>query len=333
MTGFGPGSGRRPLLVAFASVALWALLLVVSRIVLVTWDVDPWSFTFVQLIAGGVVSIVASTAVVGGEASGEAVEAADWSSLRRVRTWLYGSFRVTTAAAFTAALAHTTVTYAGLLGTINLVLGVIGAAIVYGRWPGRGEYVGLALVAAGIALLVATRLDGGLRNPAVALMLVSELAVVGAALVAESHPDNAGESRTVRLRFSGVVLVLTASLFLALRLAQQAIGGGPLGATIDTSPSMWIAGIVVGVTLRGPAMYTALNATRLVGAEVYLMVTASLAFAGLLLETAAGALGVVDRPTFDAIDGLLLAIIACGAVSVFAARRRATARGAAATVT
>ncbi len=321
MIGSAPGPAPRPLLVAFGSIALWAVLLVVSRIVLVTYDVDPWSFTFVQLIAGGAVSIAAS-------AGGEPV---DWSSLRRGRTWLYGAFRVTTAAAFTAALAHTTVTYAGLLGTINLVLGVIGATLVYGRWPSRPEYAGLAVVLAGVALVAATRLDGGLRNPAVALMLVSELAVVGAALVAESHPDNAGESRNVRLRFSGVVLVLTASLFLALRLVQQAIDGGPLGDTVDTSPAMWIAGIVVGVTLRGPAMYTALNATRLVGAEVYLMVAASLAFIGLVLETAAGALGVADPPTFDAIDGVLLVTIASGAVSVFAVRRQATAGAASAT--
>lgn len=292
--------------------------MVVSRIVLVAYDVDPWSFTFVQLITGGAVSVAMS-------AGGDAV---DWSSLCRPQTWLYGILRVTTAAAFTAALAHTTVTYAGLLGTTNVVLGVVGAALFFGRWPSRTEYAGLALLVAGVAMLIGTQLDGGLRNPAVTLMLISEFAVVGASLLAERHPDNVADDRRVRLRFSGVVLLLTATLFLVLRLLQQAIGGGSLAAAVDASPAMWIAGVAVGVALRGPAMYTSLNAVRLVGADVYLMVAASLAFIGLLLETVAGILGVIEPATYGPVDAILLIIIATGAVSVFACRRRATAAGA-----
>ncbi|MEL6984479.1 MAG: DMT family transporter [Actinomycetota bacterium] len=308
-----PSSRDQRLLVAFASIALWALLLVVSRIVLVTYEVDPWSFTFVQLIAGGAVSVAAS-------GRGGTV---DWSSLRRIQTWLYGGLRVITASAFTAALAHTTVTYAGLLGTTNVVFGVIGAALVFGRRPGGAEYVGLGLIVVGVSLVIASRLEGGVRNPAVALMLISEVAVVGASLLAESHPDNAGHDRRARLRFSGVVLLATATLFLLVRLLQEGIDGGSLGAAVDVSPVMWIAGILVGVTLRGPAMYTSLNAIRLVGAEVYLMVAASLAFIGLAMETVAGRIGVVEPASYGALDVVLPTLIAAGAVSVFAIRQRA----------
>jgi len=64
-----------PLTVAGISLGFWALLLVASRILLVRFGFDPWSFTFIQLIVSGGVLIVLSR---GGNV--------DWRSLRRWST-------------------------------------------------------------------------------------------------------------------------------------------------------------------------------------------------------------------------------------------------------
>ena len=310
-----PASSGSPLLFTFGSFGLWALLLVASRVILVRFDLDPWSFAFVQLMAGGIVLIARST---GGEP-------ADWSSLRRVRTWLYGALRVASTAAYTAALVHATVTHTGMLGTNKVVLGVVGASLAFGRRPVGRELGGHLAILAGIGLLATTRLDGGARNPAVALVLLSDLAVVASSLIAEAHPDNNADNPAVRLRFSGTVLLITAGLFLVFRLLQEGVASGSAGFGVGSGAAVWIAGLLVGVALRGPAMHCSLKAIRLAGADVYLMVAPSLVVAGLAFETIATALGLLDRATFGAADLALLCLIACGVGWVVTARRSASA--------
>lgn len=305
-----------PLAVAFFSVALWALLLVVTRVVLSRYDIDPWAFALIQLVSGGSVLIVRS------KRSSEV----DWRSIRRTRTWVYGVLRVTTATAFTAALVHTTVTYAGLLGTINVVLGVLGARLVFGRRPSGAEVVAHCVVVAGVVAVVALRLEDGVRNPAVALMLISEVAVVASSLLAEAHPDNNASDPSVRLRFTGTVLVLTALLFLMIQVPLRVLADGSTTLDLYFSPSLWISGLIVGIVLRGPAMHSSLQAIRLAGTEVYLMATASLPFFGLIFEYSAGHLGLIAAPQYEASDLVLLATIAIGAVAVLGARQRVARR-------
>lgn len=304
-----------PLLFTLGSFALWALLLVVSRVILVRYDVDPWSFAFVQLIAAGIVLIALST---GGEP-------ADWSSLLRIQTWVYGTLRVTTAAASTAALFHVTVTHAGMQGTSKVVFGVVGARLAFGRRPAGLEYGGHLVILAGISVLIATRLDGGIRNPAVLLILVSDLTVVASSLVAEAHPDNNSDNPTVRLRFSGTVLLVTAALFLVFRVLQEGIAWRSGRFGIESGAAVWISGLVVGIALRGPAMHCSLKAIRLVGAEVYLMVAPSLLLAGLMFETIATSLGLIEPAGYGAIDIVLICVIAGGVGWVFSTRRSAHA--------
>lgn len=303
-------SRGQALLFTFGSVALWALLLVTSRILLVRLEVDPWSFTFIQLVAGGILLIALST---GGDST-------DWSSLRRPGTWIYGVLRVVTAGAFTAALIHATVTYAGLLGTINVVFGVAGASVVYKRRPSSRELWGHVVIMAGIAALIFGRLDGGVRNPAVLLMFISEVAVVASTLVAETHPDNNSHNPKVRLRFTGTVLLVTALLFLAVRVLQDGIQVQAGGDDVGLTGALWASGLVVGLVLRGPVMHSSLKAIRLVGAEVYLMMAASLPFIGLVFETVAGSLGLIERANYTAADVALVGAIAGGAVWVISAR-------------
>ncbi|MEM8857267.1 MAG: hypothetical protein AAGD96_03045 [Chloroflexota bacterium] len=301
------------LIYTFFAIALWTLLLVVSRVILLVYAIDPWSFTFLQLISGGLLLIGLST-------GGEAV---DWSTIRRPSTWFYGVLRVTTSAAFTAALVHVSVVYAGFLGTINVVMAVLGVWMVFGRRPTILELPGHILIVGGILALIMLRFENGWRNPAVLLMFVSEIAGVGTAIIAERHPDNNSTNPRTRLRFSGVVLILTAAFFLILRIGQTVYAGAEAAdlANMQINWPLWIAGLLVGIVLRGPAMHVSLQAIRLVGTEIYILAAALLPFIGWGFEAIAGRLGVMTPPPSSMIDVVLGVIIMGGAVLIFATRR------------
>ncbi|MDH3772049.1 MAG: hypothetical protein OET79_13835, partial [Nitrospirota bacterium] len=233
-----------PLTVAGISLGFWALLLVASRILLVRFGFDPWSFTFIQLIVSGGVLIVLSR---GGNV--------DWRSLRRWSTWVYGALRVTTAATFTAALVHVPVVGAGLLGVMNVPMAALAVWLAFGRRARSSELPGHLCVLAGI-VLVTMRLDGGFGSPAFLWVLLSQISVIGGALIAERHPDNNAAEPRARLRFTGVVLLLTALLFLIGRLLFGA-GAAALADLVPAllDPALWLSGLAIGLLLRGPSMH------------------------------------------------------------------------------
>lgn len=302
---------RGPLSVCLAAVACWALLLAVSRLLLLRYGLDPWMFTFVQLASGGLFLI----AVPGRSPAGLA-------ALRRPDTWVVGCLRVATGALVMAALIHVNVMQAGFIGAINLPLAAVAVRVAFGRRVTRREWLAHAVLIAGAALLAAG-LEGGLGNAALPLLLLSEVAVVGSALLAERHPHNRAEDLATRLRLTGIVLLVTAAGFAAWRGAQVALG---LAVVADfaalANPTLWIAGILVGISLRGPSTYLTFRAVQLAGTQNYLAAVLLLPLLGLAFEAAvaAGGGGAWPRPTgFDLAGG---ALVLAGGFGIVLARRR-----------
>lgn len=291
--------------ITLAAVVSWAALIAVSRILLLRLGLDPWAFSFVQLCAGGLVLVAA-----GGR------RRAGLGSLRRPSTWALGVFRVLSAASYTAVLAWVSVMEAGVLGAVNVPLVAAAVWFAFGRRPARGEWIGHLVILAAITPLVAA-LDGGIRHPAVGLMLINEVCLVASTLLAERHPDNVSDEPGVRLRFTGTVLLVTAALFLAVRTLQ---GGGT--ADIWTWP-MLVAGGLVGVALRAPSMVLSFWSIRLVGSQNYMAATSLLPLIGMGLEQAAYASGLIDITRFRTETALLALGVVAGTLMVAAARLRA----------
>ncbi|MEQ8818052.1 MAG: hypothetical protein RLO51_08570 [Thalassobaculum sp.] len=294
---------RTPVLVTAGAILSWAAVIAASRILLLRFGLDPWAFSFVQLCAGGAVLIA-----LGGRGR------IDLSSLRRPATWVLGVLRVISAACYTAVLVWVSVLEAGILGAVATPLVALAVWGAFGRRPAPGEWLGQAVILLAILPLVGG-LEGGVRHPAVALMVVNEICLVASTLLAERHPDNVSDAPGVRLRFTGAVLLVTAGLFLAVRLAQ--------GGTAEIWDwRLLAAGILVGIAFRAPSMVLSFRSTRLVGAQNYMAAASLLPLIGMGLEQAAFAAGLIDVSRLTTETALLALGVVAGTLLVVAARLR-----------
>ena len=217
---------------------------------------------------------------------------------------------------------HVPVVGAGLLGVMNVPMAALAVWLAFGRRARSSELPGHLCVLAGI-VLVTMRLDGGFGSPACLWVLLSQISVIGGALIAERHPDNNAAEPRARLRFTGVVLLLTALLFLIGRLLFGA-GAAALADLVPAllDPALWLSGLAIGLLLRGPSMHLSLKTIRLLGAENYTVVLVALPFLGWLLEAIAAGLNLTPPPAFGMVDLPGAGMIVAGVVLVARARRR-----------
>jgi len=291
--------------VTAGAVLSWAALIPVSRVVLLRLGLDPWAFSFVQLCAGGVVLL----ALAGRGRP-------DLSSFRRPVTWVLGVLRVLSAGFFTAVVAEVSVAEAGILGAVNVPMVALAVWLFFARVPGIWELPGHLVILAAIGPLIG-ELDGGFRHPAVLLMLANEVCLVLATLLAERHPDNVSDRSGARLRFTGAVLLVTAGLFLGLRLLQ----GWSLESVWDWR--VLALGAAVGVFLRAPSMVLSFWSIRRIGAHNYIGAASALPLIGMGLEQAAVGLGVIALSRFQVSHAWMVGGVALGTLLVMAARLRA----------
>lgn len=279
--------------ITITAILSWALLSVVSRVLLVSFNFDPWMFSFVQLVAGGIALLALGYR-----------GAATRRSFGRASTWILGALRVLSAALYTAVLASISVLEAGTIGAINLPVVAILIFILNRTVPRGLAWVGhLAIIVA--VVLMAMRLEYNIRMGVLGLMGLNAICLAAMNLIAEHHPENKSATLSGRAWFSGVVLAITAAVFLAVRTAQGVEVFGVF------SWQLIVASIAVGVCLRAPSMFLTFWAISVSGAQGYTAAIAFLPLFGMALEQSAVALGVLDTSRFS-FDFLYIALLALG---------------------
>lgn len=298
--------------VLISSVAAWALLLVCSRALLIGLGLDPWMFTFLQMGSGGLFFLVISWGADSGI-----------SALRRVDTWLIGIFRIGTAALLMASLIHVDVLRAGFFGSIGVPMSALAVCFLFDRRPPGLEMPGHALLVVG-SVTTAFGFEGGIENPAILLLILSQICVLCASLLAERHPHMTALAPRTRLRLTGIVLLLTAIGFGGWRVLQSAAG---LAAGADIAelmrPELWAAGLGLGITLRGLATYLGFRAAALAGTHNYLAAVLVLPMVGAGLECFVAWYGYGAWPVLGSLQLGAGGLIVCGGMLVIYARKRA----------
>jgi drug/metabolite transporter (DMT)-like permease len=292
------------LALALGMEAGWSVFIVLTRAALLVFGFDPWSLAMAVQIAAGAALLTAA-----------GLRSLPTGPIRRHATWAIGGLRVVTTACFSAALLHGAATTVTLLATGNILIAALGVFLFFGRRPRASEAPGFLLIALGVVLL-ALRLEGGLANPAVPLIIASETCVVLASLLAERHPDNLGTTRQ-RLALTGFVTLLSSGTLLILwslaAVALPAMRFGPSATAVFAtlaSPWLWLAALVLGGLLRAPLTYMAFYFTRLLGADGYMLVSIALPVTTLIAEIALSLTGLVPAPSRDPLD------LACGALII-----------------
>lgn len=313
-----PVLDSRGLAAVTTAVASWAVLIVISRILVVGCGFNPWVLSFIQMAIGGAAMIV-----VAGRGP------MPLKALRNPHTWVYGSLRVLAAATLTAALAHGTAAEISVLSTLFIPVGILLAWALFARRPGPADALGSLVILAGIAG-VAGGLPGGILGTATALMVISATATAVGTAVVELHPENQADDRKTRLRLTGAAMLVTAALMLLAVMAAGYLDPGgavavhvPLAAVAE--PAVWIAGVLVGVLLRGPSTYFTFRAIRMVGSENYLMGVALMPVLNLAGETLAAAAGLLPAPMLSAPTVAAGMLGIAGAVGIAALRWRSRA--------
>ncbi|MEM7667616.1 MAG: EamA family transporter [Pseudomonadota bacterium] len=293
----------QPILITISAIVSWALLSVVSRVLLVNLDLDPWMFSFLQLVAGGLALLF-----IGYRGAGSS------SSFLRPSTWMLGALRVLSAALYTAVLASISVMEAGIIGSINLPVIAILAWGLSRKPPVGLAWIGHAVVLAAVALMT-FRLEADLRPVILGLMGLNAVCLAAMNLIAEHHPENTSATLSGRAWFSGVVLAITAAAFLGLRLLQ----GGEIVNALSTS--LIVSSIAVGVLLRAPSMFLAFWAVNIAGAQSYTAAIALLPLFGMMFEQTGVYLGVLETTRFQ-FENLYIAVFTlAGTLLVWASKQ------------
>ncbi|MCG8491292.1 MAG: EamA family transporter [Sneathiellales bacterium] len=294
----------KPFLITFAAMLCWALLSVVSRILLLKFEFDPWMFSFVQLSAGGAALIALSRR-----------GRFELTSFKRPSTWVLGVLRVLSASLFTVVLGWVSVLETGLIGTLNLPVIALAVWLLYGKRVTHLESIGHFLLLFAILFLV-LGLEGDMRGIVGGFMILNAICLAAITLISERHPDNISDAPGARARFTGAVLLVTAGFFLLTRFVQTGVSF----EAIDLP--LLVSGVLVGIILRAPAMFLVFWSIRLVGAFRYTASVVFLPMLGFLFEQTASFLGLLKSSSLE-----IKTLIAAGAVFLGTALVLAGKRG------
>ena len=299
---------------ALGTAALWALYLVVSRHLLGGAGFDPWAYTLVQVLIGGLVLLW-----LGRRAP------ADWRGL--LTPWMigYGVLRVWITGASSAALVFLAATQSTLLSTINVLVGAAAVWLVHRVAAPVRERVALVILAIGIATMTIF-LSPASAYPGVLWLLGSETVVVVAALAVERHPRNRSEDIAERSRFAGDTLIVT-SLILILAWSAAGLVGltrspWDSGLRAFGDPALWAWGVGMGLLFRGPGQWLGFHALRLAGTQGYLIALTLMPLFTIGFEFAGAGLGWTNAPSLSAGEWVGAAIIGTASVWLMAARLR-----------
>ncbi len=300
--------------IALAAAALWALYLVVTRFVVSRAGLDPWAYTLVQLLAGGLVIFW-----IGRKAPG------DWRALFTPWMVSYGVLRVGITGASTVALAWLVATQSTLLSTGNVLIGALATLAVHRLAPPRLERAALAILAAGLVVLIfclqpATAYHGALW------LLASEIGVVVAALAVETHPRNRSDDIAERSRFTAETLIITSIVLIVAWSIAGALGltRSPWDAAGNAfgNPMLWLWGIAAGLVFRAPGQWLTFYALRHAGTQAYLIALLLMPAFTIAIELAASQAGCVDPPRLDTGEWLGAALILGAAMWLMLLRLR-----------
>lgn len=293
---------------------LWSLYLLLTRHVVSGARLDAWAYTLVQLLAAGLVLLW-----IGRRATGS------WVDLLAPWTVGYAFLRVAINGATAAAVVWLAITQSTLLATVSVVIGAGFGWLLTRQAPARRDWIGLALLAAGIAGF-ALSLSGEAWRGLAWLVLSESMAVAGSWMIAY-HPRNRSTDPAARSRFTGEILV-AASVALILVWSLLGVAGvmaSPWSGAGDAFGrlDLWFYAVLAGLLFRAPGTWLGFWTINHTGVQTYLIALTAMPFFAIALEAGAAHFGWVAPPSLSASEWMAAAVILAASLWLIAIRLKA----------
>lgn len=302
----------------YGAIILWAILDVLSRLAVVSFEANPVVFTCYNMLFGGIV-----LALLGGRSP------IQWKTFAHPLTWVFGFLRMSVSIFYTTAFIFMTTTEGSFLLRVSSVM-IVALYWLSGRKKfAMADAIGMGLFLAGF-LWMAARLDNGFSNLGVIFILIAALLNMCLSIVAEVHPiGDKAEGFRKRSQYTGVVLIVSSLVFIGLALASAwlnafaNVGSGLFGEAVTTlAPQMTdfvnmptiLLAVAAGFILRAPITYMYLYSVKLIKADNILLVSAVGPFAALGVESLVNVAGLLPMNTLDGWDILAGAFMTIGAI-------------------
>jgi drug/metabolite transporter (DMT)-like permease len=295
---------------------LWSLYLLLTRHVVSGARLDAWAYTLVQLLAAGLVLLW-----IGRRAAGS------WAALLAPWTVGYALLRVAINGATAAAVVWLAVTQSTLLATVSVLIGALSGWWLTRQAPARRDWLGLALLALGIAGFALALTGEAWRG--LAWLVLSESMAVAASWMIAYHPRNRSTDTAQRSRFTGEILV-AASLALIVVWSLLGIAGAmasPWAGAGDAfgRAELWLYAVLAGLLFRAPGTWLGFWTINHTGVQTYLIALTAMPFFAIALEAGAAHFGWVEPPRLSAGEWAAAAIILAASVWLIVVRMRGPA--------
>jgi hypothetical protein len=295
---------------------LWSLYLLLTRHVVSGARLDAWAYTLVQLLVAGLVLLW-----IGRRAAGS------WAALLAPWTVGYALLRVAINGATAAAVVWLAVTQSTLLATVSVLIGALSGWWLTRQPPARRDWLGLALLAAGIAGFALALTGEAWRG--LAWLVLSESMAVAASWMIAYHPRNRSTDTAARSRFTGEILV-AASLALIMvwsLLGLLGVMASPWAGAGDAfgRAELWLYAVLAGLLFRAPGTWLGFWTINHTGVQTYLIALTAMPFFAIALEAGAAHFGWVEPPRLSVSEWGAAAVILAASVWLIVVRMRAPA--------
>lgn len=305
-----------PLFVTIMCASSWGILVVFSRIILLEYNIAPATFVFIQMLSGGVILTLISH---------KRIKTIGLMPLKQLHTWGFGFFRVLSASFYVGALVYVSATNVAFMGATTVIMSVILVWIFLKRKPKLIELPGHVIIIIVMYYFV-MRLDGQFFNPAVWMLLISQVIISIAIIIGETHPLNHKNSKGDTLYLTGMVFIVSAFMLLSLSYVGSIfeaqlpddfypeIRGHITRFVLQDifNPYAWAYGFLSGATLRAAAIYYSLRSVALTSSEFYLGSMSLMPFIIMVFEYPAMQLGYLPLTEFSPYL-IMLGSISCAA--------------------
>ena len=246
-------------------------------------------------------------------------------------SWLVGLGIILVETGFCLVLITISPAEGNLLLRVSIPLALVIGAVVFGRNPGTGAWLGAAIVLAGVIGTLGVTLDVSAQGIGVLYGVIAAIGICLRGFAGEFHPWNrAARNVAEKMRVTALVVLVTGLTGLLLvALIASLVGSGLLDRNdlLPAPADLWHGPTLVMALLVGGVIFAAMNYLQFssvvkIQTENFVATSAFMPLAAWLLQSVAVSLGIIDAVVFDwrLLPGILVVVV--GVMVLITFRRR-----------